>query len=308
MLPSPNASTLRSIRTGAKWLLMLPISLTDALGTLYSQGLGFLIPSFKSAWRDKTRHRFESSIAVVSHRTRHEVVTLKFHTPNSLCQFRARTFSSKEPDTLEWIDEYGDGGVLYDIGANIGLYSVYFAKTKGCPVYAFEPSVFNLPALAKNINANGVQAQVRIVANPLSSSDGFAEFKLGSLEEGGALSAFGVDYGHDGQELRSTFSYQTCGFSLDTLVERGIIDQKPSLIKVDVDGIEPLILDGARKTLSAPTCRSVLIEVDEAFAASAATVSEILSASGFTLQSKKRSPLSDDGVFDHVYNQVWAKK
>ena len=288
---------------------MLPISLADSFGTLYSRCVGFVIPSFNPAWLEKAQHRLESSMAVVSHRTtRHEVVTLTFHTPNSLCQFRARTFASKEPDTLEWIDEYGDGGVLYDIGANIGLYSVYFAKSKGCPVYAFEPSVFNLPALARNINANGVQSKVRIVPNPLSTSDGFAEFKLGSLDEGGALAAFAVDYGHDGKDFRSTFSYQTCGFSLDTLVESGIVDQKPSLIKIDVDGIEHLILNGAKKTLSAATCRSVLVEVDEEFTALSTTVSEILSACGFTLQSKKRSPLSADGAFSRVYNQVWAKK
>ena len=46
--------------------------------------------------------------------------------------------------------------ILFDIGANIGLYSIYYAKTKTGPVYAFEPSVFNLTLLARNIFINDV--------------------------------------------------------------------------------------------------------------------------------------------------------
>jgi len=165
----------RSIKRGIKWLLNLLLVGIDVLGALYGRCVGAFIPSFKPAWRERQRRNLESSVVDVSHRTtRHDVVTLSFHIPNGLCEFRARTFSAKEPDTLARIDEYGDGGVLYDIGANIGLYSVYFAKSKRRPVYAFEPSVFNLPTPAKNINANGVQSMVRIIPKPLSASDGFA--------------------------------------------------------------------------------------------------------------------------------------
>ena len=55
---------------------------------------------------------------------------------------------------LEWIDEFGEGGAFYDIGANIGIYSLYHAVTKSGKVYSFEPSVFNLRQLAKNISIN----------------------------------------------------------------------------------------------------------------------------------------------------------
>ena len=58
------------------------------------------------------------------------------YTPNQICNFRYSTFSIKEPEMLEWIDEYG-GGVFFYIGANIGIYSLYYAKMK-------EGSVFSL--------------------------------------------------------------------------------------------------------------------------------------------------------------------
>lgn len=35
-----------------------------------------------------------------------------FFTPNVICQFRVDTFSTKEPEMLEWIDDYGDNGVF----------------------------------------------------------------------------------------------------------------------------------------------------------------------------------------------------
>ena len=44
-----------------------------------------------------------------------------FSVPNELNYFRVNTFSSKEPETLDWIDTLKPGTVLWDIGANIGL-------------------------------------------------------------------------------------------------------------------------------------------------------------------------------------------
>ena len=76
---------------------------------------------------------------------------LKFYSPNRINKFRIQTFATKEPETLDWIDSFDDKSVFWDIGANVGIYSIYAAKKKSCNVVAFEPSVFNLEALARNI-------------------------------------------------------------------------------------------------------------------------------------------------------------
>jgi hypothetical protein len=91
----------------------------------------------------------------------HNGLELKFTVPNRLCRWRADTFSSKEPETLEWIDEIPSGAILWDIGANVGIYSVYAAKARGCKVIAFEPSVFNLELLARNIFINELKNNMR---------------------------------------------------------------------------------------------------------------------------------------------------
>ena len=69
---------------------------------------------------------------------------------------RANTFSSKEPETLEWIDSMQKKSILWDVGANVGTYSCYAAKKMELQVFAFEPSVFNLSLLAQNIYMNNL--------------------------------------------------------------------------------------------------------------------------------------------------------
>ena len=98
----------------------------------------------------------------------HNKIKVYFANPNRLCVNRARYFSEKEPETLEWIDKIEVGAVLWDIGANIGLYSVYAAKTRSCLVFAFEPSVFNLEFLARNIYMNNLSNNIVIVPLALS--------------------------------------------------------------------------------------------------------------------------------------------
>src|SRR5687768_10944152 len=77
----------------------------------------------------------------------HRGVDFVFARPNAINRFRVETFTTKEPETLEWIDTIPKGSVVWDIGANVGLYANYAAKARDCLVFAFEPSVFNLELL-----------------------------------------------------------------------------------------------------------------------------------------------------------------
>ena len=59
-----------------------------------------------------------------------------------MCYWRVKTFSTKEPEIIKWIDGFDENCQFWDIGSNIGLYSCYAAKKIN--VMSFEPSVFNL--------------------------------------------------------------------------------------------------------------------------------------------------------------------
>lgn len=165
---------------------------------------------------------------------------------------------------------------------------------------------FNLKLLVKNINANQCEGIVHIITNPLTATTGFADFRLSNTTEGGALSSFGVGYGHDGKPLHKAVSFQTLGFPLDALVEQKIIPKVPALIKIDVDGIENLVLRGAAKTIRHIDCRTILIEVNDAFVSMAAEVEKILTESGFVMILKKAPDNVVEGD-NFTFNQIWVK-
>ena len=296
------------IKSTAKRIVILPYMGLDIIGSLYSALLKLLNENLGNIWIDRQEQKIAKQITEVVHSINGRIYNFKFYTPNWLCRYRANTFSIKEPETLAWIDAHGSDGAFFDIGANVGLYSIYYGKTKTGSVYAFEPSVFNLALLSKNINANDLQNKVKIIANPITEINQFADFNLSTTEPGGALSAFGVDYGQDGKPLSKVFSYQTLGFTLDFLFTSGLLNEFPTMIKIDVDGIEHLILRGAVNTLSNPVCKTVLVEVSTEFSLQADEVSRILTICGFSLENRTQSKLPEINIINSNANQIWIKK
>jgi precorrin-6B methylase 2 len=60
---------------------------------------------------------------------------------------RVQSLFTKEPITLAWIDSFKEGETLFDIGANLGMYTVYAAVMRNANVYAFEPEALNYAEL-----------------------------------------------------------------------------------------------------------------------------------------------------------------
>ena len=230
---------------------------------------------------------------------RHGDVTMRFTAPNILCRYRVSTFSSKEPETLEWINNIPLGSVMWDIGANIGLYSIYAAISRGARVFAFEPSVFNLELLARNILLNKLQHQIVILPLALSSQAGPSLFRMSTTNWGGALSTFGEKYGQDGKTLASLFEYQTCGMRMDDVCAQLGLDL-PRHIKIDVDGIEHLILSGGAAVLK--QAESLLVEINDDFPQQAEQSSQLLKQAGLMLHRKCALNAGNQ------YNQWWVRK
>jgi FkbM family methyltransferase len=238
--------------------------------------------------------------------TTHNGVQLKFAVPNALCEWRVETYSSKEPETLEWIDSIPADAVLWDIGANIGLYSVYAAKKRGCSVYAFEPSVFNLELLARNIYLNGLSNKVCIVPLALSDQMSLSAMRMTSTDWGGALSTFGKEFGWDGKTINQTFEYRMIGVSMEDVVNKLNIPL-PDYIKMDVDGLEHFILKGGASVLS--QIKEIIIEVNDDFIEQAEQCHSLLKKAELTLKEKRHSDIIAASTvgFQNSYNQIWVK-
>jgi|APSaa5957512493_1039668.scaffolds.fasta_scaffold24217_2 FkbM family methyltransferase len=297
--------TRRSIR----WLVLSPCSAIR----LYIRLITRIHPGLGNQLANRWSELVDKQVVGVIHQADSREVHLRFSAPNPVCRYRADTFSTKEPETLNWIEEFGgptssDSPVLFDIGANIGLYSIYHCLLNNASAVAFEPSFFNLRQLAYNIRLNGCQEAMTVISNPLSDSTGPSPFRFGSTEEGSALSAFGVDYGHDGTNIESQLAITVPGMSLDSMYTCGLVTVKPTFAKIDVDGIEHLILRGAARTFSDPSCRSILIEVNDSFDRQAELVPLLLRSFGYTLREKQQSSQTEvSASFSTTFNQIWVR-
>ena len=267
---------------------------------IYDKIICNIFPQMKGVGRQKIINAIDNDIKLI----KHGAAKFYLYTPNGICDYRHNTFSTKEPEMLEWIDEYG-GGVFFDVGASIGIYSLYYAATQQGSVYSFEPSPFNLRQLVKNICKNKMADRITVVTNPLTYKTDIAAFINGSSEEGAAMNAFGVSYGQDAKPINSDIKYNMIGFSLDDLIEKNILKETPSLIKIDVDGIEHLILKGAVKTLRSEKLKSIYIEVNDDFEEQSSQVKIILESAGFKLKEKRHAEMF---VTTNIFNQIWVKK
>jgi FkbM family methyltransferase len=169
---------------------------------------------------------------------------------------------SKEPGTVKWINsEFKPSQVFYDIGANIGLYTIMAGKRLGPEgtVYAFEPHAGNFNRLLKNIIRSNLSNIVIPCNTALDSEEGFSRFSYASTNAGTSLSQLnsGAIKNHNGDISELKYSA-----SIDSLIESSHI-KKPHHIKIDVDGNELRILQGMKKLLqSSDAPLTIQVELD----------------------------------------------
>src|SRR5437899_270642 len=68
---------------------------------------------------------------------------IRFFCPAPLLVSRAQNLMTKEPDTIHWIESFPDHCVFWDVGANVGVYSLYAAASHTVCVLSFEPMAAN---------------------------------------------------------------------------------------------------------------------------------------------------------------------
>ena len=94
---------------------------------------------------------------------------IKYCTPNLMTLGRVWNLFDAEPVTIEWILNFNENEILFDIGANVGTYGIFASVMKNAIVYAFEPESQNFSLLTKNIIYNDLSE--RMTAWPVAISD-----------------------------------------------------------------------------------------------------------------------------------------
>ena len=225
---------------------------------------------------------------------------LAFDANDELHLLRADWIESKEPETIAWIDSFEDGAVFFDIGANVGVFSLYAALHRNCDVYAFEPEAKNYACLNRNILLNGLGRRVKALNVGLHDSTGIEFLQLHDLASGAALHALGQPIDWRGKRFEAKFEQAVLAFGLDEFVER-FDAPVPHHMKLDVDGNEAKIIRGGRRTFSDPRLKSLMIEIDENDRA----LIDLIESCGLKLAQK--TLLAMQGESRDMFNAVFAR-
>jgi FkbM family methyltransferase len=167
---------------------------------------------------------------------------------------RSMALGEFETDDLQhFIAAVGPTDAVFDIGANIGAYCVPIGRLRpGASVHAFEPIELNASLIQVSLHMNRLH-NVRVVRKCVSDRAGLVNF---SLAEDSAYSSM-IDTGRKAEVRR----FECEAVSLDDYC--GANDGlRPDIVKIDVEGAELKVLDGARQLLSDPSRRPRLLLIE----------------------------------------------
>lgn len=218
-----------------------------------------------------------------------DVGPLTFYSPNSQCAWRYKTMFIKEPETIEWLKLLNNQDVLYDVGANVGLYSVYPAIRAGVRVYAFEPGAANYFILCKNIELNSLSELISPYCFALGSEMKISDLYLSDPSPGGAQNSLDEPRNDRGELFKPKGKQGMLSVPIDALVHTYGMTH-PTAMKIDVDGYEMYVLEGAKRVLKNETFKRMSIEADSSNKSLVERIDTSLKDAGLTKTGEHRSP------------------
>ena len=186
---------------------------------------------------------------------------LIYNIKNSISLLRAQTLFTKEPVTIRWIRKFTKDRVFFDIGANVGMYSIYAAKISKVKVYSFEPESNNFNTLIENIISNNLMSMVNAYPIAISDTSGFTSLYLSTFDTGSSHHMVDRKLDHNLKEKAYKHKQGVFKSSLDEIIHNWQFPV-PNYLKIDVDGIENIIIKNSAFLLKSAELESILIEIN----------------------------------------------
>ncbi|MBF0397167.1 MAG: FkbM family methyltransferase [Desulfobacterales bacterium] len=224
---------------------------------------------------------------------------LTFRTGHGRLLWRAKTLFTEEPIIIKWIDTFKNNDCFYDIGANVGNYTLYAAKTKKIKVISFEPEINNLQLLYENIYLNRLTDFCFPIQIALSDSTKVEKFFIRSMSKGDAMHSIGRKAFYL-KETPEMFTLDAMVMSLDDAIEIFHLP-KPSKLKIDVDSNELKIITGASKTLA--YVEEICIELDTSFGEHQIVMDTLKSQSFFIYKKEPISRKFNTTIANYIFNK-----
>jgi FkbM family methyltransferase len=281
---------------------------TPIIGTLAARLYPYLITSIRSGELSSLSHlkpRYKGRIVKKCNVHGH-IIYLSIENYSEL--ERAKSFSISEPETIEWIErQIKPNDILYDIGANIGQYSLYAATflKKMVKVHAFEPAFHTFSELNWNIYLNNLDSVISAYCIAIGEATELNTFYIGDMRQGSALNSYKMCINHQGDGLEAKYKQGILAVSLDDLVDTlGL--EPPNHIKIDVDGSENLVINGAKNLLKNDKLKTVMIEITKIKGSNNYDIlANTFKDNDFSLIKETRKWESDKSI---VFNALFAKE
>ena len=255
---------------------------------------------------DRLRAWLELEVEVVDGANRY-----RFRCQNLWEYLRCAGMFVKEPGTCAWIEQtFESGEVFYDVGANIGIYTILagFRVGGSGAVYAFEPHAATFARLLDNIMANQLQGVVRPCSFALHDHTCLSHFNYRSNVPGTAGSQLASRQLASEEAFDPTVTEIKQATSIDALLASGEF-LPPDHVKIDVDGNELLILKGMTDLLDGPARpRSIQVEINQR---DQAEIEPFLNSHGYRLTKNHYSRTAQKKIAkgrdpaDYAYNSIF---
>lgn len=224
-----------------------------------------------------------------------------------LCRYRARTFEYKEPETIDWIKSFSPNDKLLDVGANVGMYSL-FAASLGIKVIAIEPEALNNAMLNLNIRVYKFNSLIKAFCLSSHNENKLDYLNISASESdwGAAQNNFENNKDWTGKKsFKPVYIQGSVGLSIDYFLTN--LSEKINHLKVDVDGNEFFIMQGAKKLLESKYLKSILIELVDGRDDYNETL-EYIKSFNYELVYKGNSSMYENDPFADVFNHIFKKK
>ena len=202
-----------------------------------------------------------------------------------------------QPEVAKWIDSFDENSCLVDVGANIGIYSLYAAKKKHS-VLAFEPESLNFACLNLNIMDNDLKDYISAYPISLNDNNDISFLNLRTMKFGGSGSTFGNCLDEHGNTFDPIYKQGSIACKLDDIIKKK--NFQADYVKIDVDGNELSVLKGMPELLKSPKLKSICIELHPGTASG----KEIIDLLKINFQKyKKKQWFNNQEVFNYIFEK-----
>ena len=232
---------------------------------------------------------------------------------SDMIAWRAKSFLSKEPTTLEWLQSLEPESILIDIGANIGIYSIPSALFHVKKVYAVEPELKSFTELVKNIELNNLD-DTQIEAVPIAITTEFAssitQFYLTVDEPGMSCHQVGRNQDFKLSPVKEKRKHRSvyCVSLSDFLQNLPLTKDDILHLKIDVDGIETDVCESLFDNNYIHRISSLQIELNPSIASHKALIDRLHSYGFSYLHSQVDRAVRKSGTFKGFAEYVFRRR